>query len=211
MIFEKKLCCKQQVRPICKNAGQKLHALSRISHFLDSEQLKRIMKAFILSQFNYCPLVWVFCDKTLNNKINRIHERALRITCKDMRSDFDAMLLRDIAVPIHIRNLQLLMTEIYKTKWELNTRFMKEIFVEKHSPYGFRGCHNLLLPQARTTCYGLETISFLGCRLWLALPNDIKQSDTLSSLKRKIKIWKGEEWNCRLCRPFVAQVGFFSA
>ena len=156
----------------------------------------------------------MFCDRTLNNKVNRIHERALRITYKDMRSDFDhsfdTMLLRDNAVPIHIRNLQLLMTEIYKTKWELNPSFMKEIFVEKHSPYGLRSCHNLLLPQVRTTCYGLETISFLGCRLWQALPNDMKQSDTLSSFKRKIKTWKGEECNCRLCRPFVAQVGFLS-
>ena len=58
VIFDKKLSFKQQVRSICKKAGQKLHALSRISHFLDTEQLKRVMKAFILSQFNYCPLVF---------------------------------------------------------------------------------------------------------------------------------------------------------
>ena len=121
----------------------------------------------------------MFCGKTLNNKINRIHERALRITYKDMRSDFDAMLLRDNAVTIHIRNLQSLMTEIYKTKWEFIPSVMKEIFVEKHSPYGLRSCHNALLPQARTMCYGLEAISFLGCRLWQALPNNMKQSDTL--------------------------------
>ena len=100
----------------------------------------------------------MFCDRTLNNKVNRVHERALRITYKDMRSDFDTMLLRDNAVPIHIKNLQLLMTEIYKTKWELNPTFMREIFVEKHSTYGLRSCHNLLLPQARTACYGLDDI-----------------------------------------------------
>ena len=151
MILDKTLCFKQQVKSICKKAGQKLHALPRISHFLDTEQLKRIMRAFILSQFNYCPLAWMFCNRTLDNKVNRIHERALRITYKDMRSDFDTMLLRDNAVTIHIRNLQLLMTEIHKTKWELNPTFMKEIFVEKHSAYGLRSYHNLLLPQARTT------------------------------------------------------------
>ncbi len=210
VIFDKKLSFKQQVKSLCKKAGQKLHALSRISHFLDTEQLKRIMKAFILSQFNYCPLVWMFCDRTLNNKINHIHERALRITYKDMRTDFDTMLLRDNSVPLHIRNLQLLMTEVFKTKLSLNPSFMKDIFVEKQVSYGLRGCHNLSLPQARTTCYGLETISFLGCRLWQALPNDLKQSDTLSSFKRKIKAWRGEECNCRICRPFVAQVGFLS-
>ena len=201
---------KQQVKSICKKASQKLHALSRISNFLDTDQLKRIMKAFILSQSNYCPLVWMFCDRTLNNRINRIHERALRITYKDMVSDFDTMLLRDNAVPIHIRNLQLLVTEIYKTKWELNPSFMKEIFVEKRSPYGLRSCDNLQLPQARTTCNGLDTISFRGCRLWQALPNDIQQSNTLSSFKSRIKLWKGEECNCRICRPFVAQFGFLS-
>ena len=83
VILEKILCFKQQVRSICTKAGQKLHALSRISHFLNTEQLKQIMKAFILSQFNYCPLVWMFCDRALNNKSNSIHERALRITYKD--------------------------------------------------------------------------------------------------------------------------------
>ena len=77
----------------------------------------------------------------MNNEINRIHERALRITYKDMTSDFDTMLLKDNEVPIHIRNLQLLMTEVYKTKWKLNPSFMKEIFVEKRSPYGLRSCH----------------------------------------------------------------------
>ena len=82
-VILEKICFKQQVRSICKKAGQKLHALSRISHFLNTEQLKQIMKAFILSQFNYCPLVWMFCDRALNNKSNSIHERALRITYKD--------------------------------------------------------------------------------------------------------------------------------
>ena len=103
------------------------------------------------------------------------------------------MLLRDNSVTIHIRNLQLLMTEIYQTKWELNPTFMKEIFVEKHSTYGLRSCHNLLLPQARTTCYGLEMISFLGSRLWQALPNDMKQSYSLSTFKRRIKPGKEKD------------------
>ena len=115
MILDKNLCFKQQVKSICKKAGHKLYALSRISYFLDIDQLRQIMKVFILSQFNYCPLVWMLCVRTLNNKVNRIQERALRITYKDMTSDYDTMLLRDNAVPIHIRNLQLLMTEVYKT------------------------------------------------------------------------------------------------
>ena len=37
------------------------------------------MKAFAHSQFRYCPLIWMFHVRNLNNKINRIHECALRI------------------------------------------------------------------------------------------------------------------------------------
>ena len=62
---DKKLTFKTQVESSCKKAHQKLHALSRISCYLSTEQLKLIMKTFILSQFNYHPLVWVFCDQTL--------------------------------------------------------------------------------------------------------------------------------------------------
>ena len=61
------------VRNLCNKANLKLHALSRISRFLSTDKLRIIMKAFVLSQFNYCPLVWMFCSRELNNCINRIH------------------------------------------------------------------------------------------------------------------------------------------
>ena len=120
--------------------------------------MKRITKAFILSQFSYCPLLWMVCDRTLSNRINRIHDRALWTTYKDMRSDFNTMSLSDNSLPLHVRNLQLLITEVFNTKLNLKPSFMKESFVERQVSYGLRGCHNLSLPSARTTCYDLETI-----------------------------------------------------
>ena len=45
-----------------------------------------IMKAFIESQFYYCPLIWMFHSRTMNNKINRLHEKALRIIYSDYKS-----------------------------------------------------------------------------------------------------------------------------
>ena len=38
-----------------------------------------LFNSFIKSQFNYCPLIWMFCSRKQNSKINSIHERALRI------------------------------------------------------------------------------------------------------------------------------------
>ena len=108
---------------LSKKASQKLHALSHISYLLDTEKLKHVMRAFILSQFSYCPLVWIFCNRHLNNKTNNIHKKALSIAYKDNVSYFDALLIRDSSVPIHKRNLQLLMTEIYKTTSNIAIKF----------------------------------------------------------------------------------------
>ena len=47
------------------------------------EKRRTLMKAFIESQFNYCPLTWMFHSRKLNNKINRIHETALRTVYSD--------------------------------------------------------------------------------------------------------------------------------
>ena len=100
-----------------------------------------------------------------------------------MRSDYHTKLLRDDALLFHIRNLQLLVTEVYKTKWELRLSFLKEIFVEKLCRV--KRCYYLLLSHVRNTCNTLETISFGGCRLWQALPNDMKQSKASPALKGK--------------------------
>ena len=70
----------------------------------------------------------MFHGRQFNQKIKKIQEMALRITCKDTESTFSELLQKDCAVTIHAKNLQILMTEMYKTENELNPSFMQEIF-----------------------------------------------------------------------------------
>ena len=72
------------------------------------------MNAFVISQFNYCSLIWMFHNRALNNRINRIHERALRLVYQYKDLPFSEPLEIDNAVTIHLRNLQVLVTEIMK-------------------------------------------------------------------------------------------------
>ena len=90
---------------ICKKANVKLHALARIAHLMKTDKLRLLVKAFIESQFAYCPLVWMYHSRTLNNKINKLHKRALRLVYKDRNLSFTQLLDMDKSVSVHHRNL----------------------------------------------------------------------------------------------------------
>ena len=77
MTVDKKLAFQKHVEDFYKKANQKLHALARLSDYIDPIKSEILMNSFITSQFNYCPLVWMFHDRATNSKLNRIHERAL--------------------------------------------------------------------------------------------------------------------------------------
>ena len=102
------------VNRLCKKASLKLNALARIAPSLNVSEKRIIMKSFIESQFGYCPLIWMFHCRGLNNKINRIHERALRISYNDKSSSCGELLTKDRSVTIHHRNIRALTIEIYK-------------------------------------------------------------------------------------------------
>ena len=115
-----------------KKAGQKLNALSRIASCMTFDQRRLILKSFITSDSLYCPIVWMFHSRKLNERINHIHERALKIVYKDFNSSFEELLIEDNSLNIHHRNLQKLVTEIFKVKNSLSPELMNVFeFTEK--------------------------------------------------------------------------------
>ena len=90
--FDKKLSFRKHVEDLCKKASQKLHALAPLSAYIDPIKLEILMNSFINSQFNYCPLVWMFHDRMLNSKLNVIRERALRQACKGGETEFEKLM-----------------------------------------------------------------------------------------------------------------------
>ena len=75
------------------------------------------MTAFIEAQFSHCPLVWMYChSRKLNNRINLIHERGLRMVYEDYTSTFEELLQKDGSVTIHHRNIQLVAVAMIKVR-----------------------------------------------------------------------------------------------
>ena len=119
---------------ICKKSGRKLNALSRISHQLNKNKKRLLFNSFIQGQFNYCPLTWMFCSRTANNKINRLHDRSLRLCNNDYISTFNDLLRESNNVNIHTKNIHSLMLEIYKCMNGLSPPIMNDMFNIRENP-----------------------------------------------------------------------------
>ena len=105
--------------------------LEKIRSNLNLSQAKILYNSFILSQFNYCCLVWIFCSKTLQNKINQIRKRALCIVYNEPNLNPDKLVELDNSTTIHIKNIITLLTEVYETTRGENPIFMNKIFTQK--------------------------------------------------------------------------------
>ena len=108
--IDSKLTFKTQINKLCKKVRQKLNALPRISSYMTFAKRKTITKAFITSQFSYCPLVWMLHSKRLVKQIHALHEGALRVTHGDKTSSSNKLLEKNNSASIHYKNLQALAT-----------------------------------------------------------------------------------------------------
>ena len=105
IIVDNELKFKKHIEDLCKKASNKLHALRRIRGYLTVEKARILANAFIDSQFNYAPLIWMFVGKTLINKICKIHHRTLRVVCNEYNKLYGELLQLNNNVPIHQRHL----------------------------------------------------------------------------------------------------------
>ena len=112
---------------ICK----KLLYAQKFPHDFDKPKCKLPYNSFIISNFKYSPLMWMFCGKTANNDINRVHKRALRSVSRDYNASFDELLVENEERIIHVRNLQMLIIEVYKSLNHKSPSFLWELSARK--------------------------------------------------------------------------------
>ena len=92
----------------------------------------------IKSQFGYCPLIWMFHGRGVNNETNHLPERSLRIIYKDNNSSFKELLKKDNSFSVHFKNIQSLATELFKVKENLSNTIMNDILQTRTLTYNFR-------------------------------------------------------------------------
>ena len=205
--IDNKLNFNEHVDNICKKANNKLQALARIAKYLSPDKLRIIMKTFIESQINYCPLIWMFHSRQLNSKMNKLHERALRIVHKNPNLTVQLLLNLDKTHCIHNRNLQKLAVEMFKVSKKLVPAPIQELFPIYDNIYNLRS-QRCWQSHVRTVGFGTESFTYRGQKTWHLLPESIRKSETLIEFKAKIKHWTPVGCTCRLCKTYIHNLGF---
>ena len=146
----------------------------RISQCMNIHKRRITRKAFIASEFGYFPLVWMFHSRKLNSRVNKLHEKVIRIAYQDYTSSFTELLEKDNSTTIHNRIIQLLAAELFKVKNGLSTPFMNEIFVENEQHY-YDFKTEFKINNVKKVYNRTEILTFLGPRIWEIVPDYIKK------------------------------------
>ena len=146
------------------------------------------MKAFTESKFAYYPLIWMFCQRSSNTRINHLHERALRFIYNDNESTFEDLLKKDNPVSIHHKNIRLLGIELYKVKNNLSTCLMSEIFNLRNIDYNVRSQTDFKQGSANTVNYNLKLLRYPAPKIWniilLAIRNPGSLTEFITNINR---------------------------
>ena len=163
---------------------------------------KTLFKAFVESQFKYCPIVWIIHSRRTYNKINRLHERVLRVVYDDDVSTFDQLLAMGESFCIYHQNIQRLLIKIYKAIHDISGNSLKELFVKRENTKP-----ELVIPSVNSVLKGENSLRYFCSVIWNLIPIEIREDHSISSVVTKTKQLKPIACPCTICKSYIGRVG----
>ena len=187
--IDNKLNFESHINEICNKTSKQINALKRMKHFLDRTCKNIIYNSYISSNFNYCPIVWMFTGKINLEKIEKTNKRALRYVANNYEAEYDDMCQDQKVLNIHKRCIKTVAIQMYKIKHQLVPIYVQELFRRRESCYNIRDNDLFEIPCFKTVKYGKKSFRYFGAKLWANIPKEIKAKPTLTCFKDALTIW----------------------
>ena len=149
----------------------------------------------------------MFHNRTLNKKINKPQERALRLVHNNNTSSFYELLQKENSCIIHHRNIQKLARELHRVKHRIAPKIMCELFNEANVPYNLYQDVSFRSYNVKAVLYGTKTL-YLRPKIWDSFSFDIRDCVTEQIFRQKIKKLKPDRCPCRFCKIYIPNLGF---
>ena len=158
VIIDSKLRLDKHVKSLCLKASRNISALSRVAKVVISLNANYIIISLFCQTLGIILSFGCFVEN--NKEIDMVHKRARRILLRDYDAPFVELLVKNEEKTIHVKNLRMLMIEVYKSLNHQNPPFLWELFARKEINYNLRIKDILKLPKALTSPLVINSISF---------------------------------------------------
>ena len=148
------------------------------------------------------------CNRSCSNRIDHSLDRALRIVFNDNISSFEDLLQGDQSISIHHRNIRLLGIELYKTRYNISSHIMNELFEQRNIIYNFRSQTDFITGPISTVNNGLKSLRYVEPKIWDMIPPDVRNSGNIEKFTRKIKCWTPKNCPCTLYLNYIHHTGY---
>ena len=181
---------------ICQPAANQLSALLRLNNVLCSKGKRVLINSYFMSNFSYCPLVWMFSYASSLKKIENLQKRALRFLYNNYQLSYEELLDKANSSTMNVKIFRFLWVEIYKTINNLNPSFIKQIFELRETKRSVLEKYrlNLNIRNYNLVTFGRKCLRILDRKFGIVYHS--KSSKNLESFKTVIKNWDGVNCKC---------------
>ena len=169
---------------MCTKAGRLLYVLQSLKECLDYKVVWPFTRPLIImSNFNYCSVIWMFTSKASLSKLETLQKRALRFVLNDYESTCQNLLHNCNVLGIKILLLRNLAIEVYKCATKINPAYLNEMFNAKKCPCDLGDDFIVESPGVNSVNFGLKSFKSYGGKIWNALPMSYKSAITIHKFK----------------------------
>jgi hypothetical protein len=203
MYLDRELNFSCHIDELSKKCSKQINAMARLSMYLTKECRLLILNSFIMSNMNYCAVIYHYCNMTDSKKLERLQKRSLRIILQDFNSPYHEM-LNTLGLPtLHVRRMRCILECIYKILNDDLPPMKSDFFPMKRRTYDSRQQRSIALPKCNSTKYGLNTLRYDGCSNWNKLPNNFKCAKNVTAFKQLLSEWlpncSCNDYGCKIC------------
>ena len=184
VVIDNKLNFKNHISKLIKKVGRQIDVLNRFKHILSFSTKVRVYRAIIVPHFTYCSSVWHSCLKEDGDRLERLHERALRYVYNDFCNGYDSLCSK-IGYLLSCRGKQDMLLIIFRALKNSMPQYIQFLFNIRENKKHLRGKNKLVLPVAKTTTYGLKSTYYIAAKAWNSLPDNLRSVAEFAPLRNE--------------------------
>ena len=183
---------KKHVNSVCKTAFYQLRHLATIRRFLSHRHFEILIHAFVTSRLDYCNSLLSGLPQNLLQKLQYVQSSAARLLSFPQKTEHITPILEELHwLPVAFRIEFKILVLVFKAYHGISPLYISDM-ITKHEPT--RSLHSsskrlLVVPRYNLKTYGRRAFSVNGPILWNSLPDNIRETESLSTFKKQVKIF----------------------